>query len=426
MAAVEEVEPTSPVRLGWRARERPTGSFSVALGGAAGLFVVAAVVVLIVELAGDRDDVTGPGAGCTAGLLIAAYVAAQWRGPVRSAATTAVVLSVPLFFLFLIAGDGNASQDDVSLAFALSAVALAVAFFVGSLRARAVLLGATLIFAWAFLILQVSDSSSPIPFADSEVRSPFGESNSFAFNSSASSSSDVATASLIFGGVVLAVAFTADRRRLRGLGTPLVAVGAFTTLAGAVGLASTVDSAAGAGFIVAAAGLVVGIVGGIHQRRGTSWVGAITVVVGLAVVVANLAGDSNWGAIGLSLACAAGLLAVAMLLAWRLGNEGGSPDATDRAPSAAPTPVAVGATEHDPAGGETRTEPALPPPEPPLEPPSAATSEPVTATETGPFGADDEPTGERPTEADPSDAPTREDRTTNPDDGGAEGPTEQS
>jgi hypothetical protein len=29
-------------------------------------------------------------------------------------------------------------------------------------------------------------------------------------------------------------------------------------------------------------------------------------------------------------------------------------------------------------------------------------------------------------EADPSDAPTREDRTTNPDDGGAEGPTEQS
>src|SRR5215210_5889398 len=86
-------------RLGWRAQRRPRPGFAHVLGAAAGAFVVIAVVAFVVEVA--PDDPTAAGVGFTAALAVVALVAGFFvPGPIRAACVTALVLTVPLIWVF--------------------------------------------------------------------------------------------------------------------------------------------------------------------------------------------------------------------------------------------------------------------------------------------------------------------------------------
>src|SRR4249919_257112 len=107
----DAVAVTKPPRLGWRAERRPPPGFAHVLGAAAGVWLVVAVFAFIVEI--DSNDPTAPGVLLTLGLVAAALVAGHLvSGPIRSACVAAIVLSVPLVWIFAFFGGGNASRDD--------------------------------------------------------------------------------------------------------------------------------------------------------------------------------------------------------------------------------------------------------------------------------------------------------------------------
>jgi hypothetical protein len=75
------------------------------------------------------------------------------------------------------------------------------------------------------------------------------------------------------------------------------------------------------GLVAAAAGALVGIVGGLGKdRRGSTWIGVITVVGGLLAVIADIAGDDTLGIAGLCALAALILAGVAFVAAPVLGE----------------------------------------------------------------------------------------------------------
>ncbi len=133
-------------------------------------------------------------------------------------------------------------------------------------------------------------------------------------------STQTATVALVLGVVYLAIGGLLDRRRLAGAATPFVALGALYTIVGAIAL-SIGDRATVIGLAAAAAGALVGLVGGLgRDRRGTTWIGVITVVSGLLAVIIDLAGNDTLTVAALGAAAALGLGALAFLLALVLGE----------------------------------------------------------------------------------------------------------
>ena len=162
-------------RLGWRAQRRPRPGFAHVLGAAAGAFVVIGVVAFVVEFA--SDDPTAAGIGFDVALGVVALVVGFFvPGPIRSACVTALVLSIPLVWLFALLGDGDGSRGDFRVIYLLTFACYLALYLVGWTRGRAIFLaGALLLFAsWVTFEVAGSDSNSVIPFQN-EVSS--GSSN---------------------------------------------------------------------------------------------------------------------------------------------------------------------------------------------------------------------------------------------------------
>jgi hypothetical protein len=233
---------------------------------------------------------------------------------------SAVAFCVPLFFVFAFLGGGSASKGDLTAVFGLTALVFVVCYLLVGTRGRAVFLGLALLFGWLFVLNQVGNNALSSVTNGTSITTPFGGSSgtSTAFGStSGGSQSDAGAASLVVGIGFLVGAVGLDRRRLAGAATPFVLVGAIATIVGAVDLGSDSSNTV-AGILVAAAGLVVGLVGAHGKRRASTWAGAVTVLVGLLVLIADLAGDSRLGFAALALVCAAGLLAIAIAAGPRL------------------------------------------------------------------------------------------------------------
>lgn len=317
-------------RLGWRAERRPEPGFAHVLAAGGGAFVVFAVAAVISEIGGD--DLTLPGVLLSLLVVAAAYAAGMRveSGPVRSAAVTAIVLATPMVWFFVFFGDGGGS--DSTGVYLLTIASYAAFYVLGWTRGRAVFLGLGLLFLFGWITSEAQGSDgSVIPFQstlDSQGSTaldstPLGDSSSF-------SQPDTTTASiiaLVLGVGALVIGAFLDRRKQHGIATPFIAVGALYAIIGATALGSD-ESALAGGLLAAGAGVVVGLVGGLGpHRRGSTWVGVLTVVIGLLVVIADLAGDSVLGFAGLAAVVAAALIALGLLLAPRLdeapdGDEG--------------------------------------------------------------------------------------------------------
>ncbi len=360
---------TSALQLGagWRARTRPRPGFGHMLGAAAGIFAVVAVITLAAEIAEDEPRIAGTIASVV--LVVAALIAATAiAGPVRSAAVTTLVASVPLAFGFLILGDNDApSRDDVTLLLVLTLAAYLALYFTGATRGRGVFLGLALFAIWIVILVQVGSEDAIVPF-QRELGGIAASAIGFGGGGGATSD-DVAVASLVIGVIMLAVALAMDHRHLVGAATPFVAVGAIATIVGAAVLGIDDDRTTG-GLLLAGAGVLVGITGGLGQRRASTWLGAAVVAVGLGLVIDDLDGDSQWGTIALAAGCAIVLLAVGHVLAARLREpiDGEPPDAV-LAPLAA-LPATEASEPPAPMTWSAPTEPPAQPPAPPSDEPA--------------------------------------------------------
>jgi hypothetical protein len=97
--------------------------------------------------------------------------------------------------------------------------------------------------------------------------------------------------SLLVGVGYLTAAWALDRRDRRGIATPFIVVGDIATVVGALAVAGDLGDTAGSIFVVAA-GLVVGWVGHLGQRRLTTWLGAAVAGGGVVGLVGALIGDA--------------------------------------------------------------------------------------------------------------------------------------
>ncbi len=252
-------------RLGWRAQRRPRPGFAHVLGAAAGAFAVVAVVSFIVEVA--TDDPTVPGVAFTAGLAIVALVLGFFvPGPIRSACVTALVLTIPLVWIFALLGDGDFDRSGVRGIYLLSLACYLVLYLVGWTKGRAIFLAGTLLFFATWITFEVagSDSNAFVPF-QSEVSSGTSSTgtfdaptNSLSLSNSSDTSDSTSAVALVIGIVFLAVGTMLDRRKLEGAATPFIVVGTLETIVGAVVL--------GGNQSVLMAGLLA-LVGGCDRRH---------------------------------------------------------------------------------------------------------------------------------------------------------------
>jgi hypothetical protein len=332
-------------RLGWRAQRRPRPGFAHVLGAAAGAFVVIGVVAFIVEVA--PDDPTAAGVGFTAALAIVALAAGFFvPGPIRAAGVTALVLSIPLIWVFALFGDGNGGRSDIRGVYLLTLACYLALYLLGWTKGRAIFLAGTLLFFASWLTFEVagSDSDSLIPFqseiSSSSSSTDFGLSTDTPLSDAEDTTGSTAAVALVIGVGFLGVGALLDRRRLEGAATPFIVIGAVEMITGAVVLGGN-ESVLMGGLLAAVAGAIVGLIGArCDRRRATTWIGVLVVFGGLVAVLIDIAPNSAAGVGGIAFGFALAL----GCLAWWLAPVLGEPDDGDERPKA-PDPT--------PPGGDT-------------------------------------------------------------------------
>ena len=95
--------------------------------------MVVGVVAFVAEA--NNDDPTTPGVAFTLVLVALALLAGMRApGPMRSACVTALVLAVPLVWLFAFLGGGDVGQDEFRGVYLLTLACYALLFFSGGRR----------------------------------------------------------------------------------------------------------------------------------------------------------------------------------------------------------------------------------------------------------------------------------------------------
>jgi len=307
-------------RLGWRAERRPEPGFAHTLGAAAAAFAVFAVFFLIAEI--TSDDPTLPGVALNLALFVGAVlIGMQMAGPVRSAAVTAIVLTVPLIWGFLLFGKDGGGESDLRVLYLLTIASYAVLYLLVWTKGHAILLGLALLLLVSWVVWEIDNGQGQVPFQDQISQSsdsPFGDSGGGSFdNDSSDNTTETSTAALVIGLAYLGAAAALDRKKLPGVATPFIAVGLISTVAGAAVLGFD-ESALAGGLTLALSGAVVGLIGGLGtDRRFSTWLGVLLIVIGLSVVVGDTA-DSNLGFAGFFAGLALVVAAAATFAAPRL------------------------------------------------------------------------------------------------------------
>lgn len=353
MSDTTELRVAAAPRLGWRAARRPRPGFAHVLGAAAGAFAVVASLAFVVEA--TSNEPTGPGIAFNAVLAIGALILGfRVPGPVRSACVTAIVLTVPLVWFFALFGNGDFTRDNVRFLYLLIGATYLLLYFTTWTKGRTILLaGALIVFAsWATFEVAGSGSNSLVPFQgeidNSQSTGNLIPENGFGI-SDTSSTDDTTNATsasaLVIGLVFLGIGAVLDRRKLHGAATPFVAVGAFEAIVGAAVLGSN-ESALAGGLLAIGVGIVVGVIGGRGEnRRATTWIGVITVFVGLVVVLIDIAPNSAAGVGAIAVVFALTLGGVA----WGLAPLLGEPNDGDDDPVLPPPAPPRGTTDSDDA-----------------------------------------------------------------------------
>jgi hypothetical protein len=246
-------------------------------------------------------------------------------------ATAVLVLTIPIILAFLFFGNGSGDASSLRALYLLSVVVYLVLYCFTWTRGRAVLLAFALLFFSAWVLFEVQgDSSGVVPFQSVIQGQTNASLNVLPSSSGGSSGTDTETVALILGIAYLGIGAILDRRKLAGPATPFIALGAFYTVFGAIALAVG-ESTTVIGLVAAAAGALVGIVGGLGKdRRGSTWIGVITVVGGLLAVIADIAGDDTLGIAGLCALAALILGGLAFVLAPVLGEAADGARVDDR------------------------------------------------------------------------------------------------
>jgi hypothetical protein len=294
-------------RLGARARRRAEPRATIAVAGAGcALATLGAVVVGVSGGTGDGGFDRWPGVASTLLLLVAGVLVQHQvrRGPLTTAATVAIVLSLPPLLVFLTFDEGGGLSGgapwSTEAVLVLSTLGWALAYLVGPGRGRPAFLAAAALGVWAstlqlvekvfdlpFLLLQgfpfglVTFGTDPY-YDDGSYEEGFGYGVP-----DLPSPVTVGVLSLLIGGAFLLASRRLDQRGYLGAGTPLVVAAVPALLTGVNFLGADLGSV-GAALTYVVLGLVLAAHGATAGRRLTCWLGAAVAAGGIL----NLAVES--------------------------------------------------------------------------------------------------------------------------------------
>jgi len=312
-------------RLGWRAERRPRPGFAHVLGAVAGVYAVVALVAFVIAAAGDDPQTVGVVFSL---VLVAAATLLGFKtpGPVRSAYTSVLVLTVPVLWFFALVGNGSFGRSELRGFLLLTVMSYLALYLVSWTRGRGVFLVGTLVVFTSWIAFEIAANGSGIvPFQDQVSSSTNSSVN---LGATGGSTTAAAVVTLLLGLAYLAAGASLDRKQLAGAATPFIGVGAYETVSGAASLGGQ-ESALIAGLLVIAAGAIVGLVAARGEnRRASTWFGAIAVFGGMVAVIADIAPNSAAGVGGIATAFAVAL----GVIAWRLAPVLGEPDDGDTEP----------------------------------------------------------------------------------------------
>lgn len=313
--SVAAAEPWIVRTLGWRATRRPKPLVGTSLAGVAG--VLLAVGVVTIGAAQARGDGGSGVAGTILSLVLVAAGLALLRlapHPLPSAGTSALVIAVPSFWVFLLVVQSGSSSGDAATV--LTAATLVGFYLFGPARGRAVFLALALLLIWGFVLGKTGDSGT-FGTLQNESRT-FSDSGSSLYNPATPSYLGAALVSLLFGFGFFAALMKLDTRRLFGIATAFVVPAIAATVSGTILLGEEWGVIAGA-LIGLAVGIAIALVGSRGQRRATAWSGALGALVAVVYLVGYVTKDASgpeaFGAAaiagGVALAAAAVLLQLA-------------------------------------------------------------------------------------------------------------------
>jgi len=326
--------------LGWRATRRPRPLLGTSLAGVGGALAALGLVVI------GAAQATGPGGSgvpgailcvvlLTGGLALLRYA----PNPLRSAGTSAVAISIPMFWAFVLLVKSNPGDGDtVTL---LSAICLGLLYLFGPARGRAVLLAVALVLGWSF-VAGKTGSSGTIGTLQTESRS-FSSSGSSYYEPTTPSYLGSALVSLLFGAAFFAALLRLDRNKLSGIATAFVVPAIGATAAGVILLGQEFGVVAGT-MIGLGAGVGVAFVGARGQRRATAWFGAFGALVSVVGLVGYITKDASgpeaFGAAAIAGGIALGAAAMLLHLASAEPDEDAAP-LPPAGPSTPPPPAAT-------------------------------------------------------------------------------------
>lgn len=259
--------------VGPAAAERPPPRLASAVGAFAALMGGVAVVSLAAEaVSGGAPRAVGALAGLVYGggglaLLL-------WGLPSqRSAGVVSIAVAVPAVYGFLVLS-GEFDRTDPTTVLALATITWGTLYVIGPSRGHPLLLAATLVGAWATVVVQVGLDDLFLSFEDPFDASPVFEPDT----------SGLAVASLLFGCGYLAAGYALDRAGVPGAATGFLGAG-LAALGIGVFAAGTGRDPWLVGLLLVASGSLVGFVGGHLGRRLSTWLGAGVAILGLLSLV---------------------------------------------------------------------------------------------------------------------------------------------
>lgn len=279
--------------LGARARRRgePRSTISVAGAGCA----VAVLGVLLISGDAGAGDGGGfnrwPGAVLSALIVLGGVLAMRTvpRGPVPTAGAVAVLLGIPALIGFT-TFEAKLPPFSPEAFLVLSTGGWLAAYLLGPGRGRPVFLGAALVGAW-LSVVQLIEKPFDL-FGMGFLVMGFADAEGFedeAFGFGGFHVPDLFVIGVLCLGIAVAYAAATrwcDSRGYRGIGTPFAVA---TIPALHLGLACLGDDlgATLTGLLFVAAGIALAHHGATLGRRATSWIGGLTVVSGVFVVVVD-------------------------------------------------------------------------------------------------------------------------------------------
>ncbi|GAB2467929.1 hypothetical protein [Jatrophihabitans fulvus] len=292
-----QAAPGLRLQLGARTRVRPEPRFGVSLAGAGAALVIAGGLVwsigyLIEGLFRGFGDGSpdGPdtsrrflGFAVFGVLLLAGYALAVARrdGPLATAGAVLGAFSLPLALLFVTVS-ASSTPFNVDAVYLVSILGwLASYLLVRGMRGRTFLLGLVALGVPGYIGFKVA--------GDDVTRSALGSVSGGPIDTPDTSAPGYVA--LVFGLLYVAVAFAAERKGRPGVATAFVVAALLLLLSGVSGLADEFG-ATGTGVLLLALGLVLARYGAWAGRRVTTWTGALALVAGVVVIVADAASDS--------------------------------------------------------------------------------------------------------------------------------------